>query len=93
LLLGHQADERDYTVAARILEDLGVRSLRLLTNNPDKLETLRVVGLQVTERVPIEPTIYAENAHYLFTKVTRMHHMLNLGPVILPLNRNENAEL
>lgn len=93
LMLGHQADERDYTVAARILADLDVRSLRLLTNNPDKLETLRSVGIQVSERVPVEPTIYAENAHYLFTKATRMNHMLNLGPVILPLKRSENAEL
>lgn len=93
LLLGHQADERDYTVAARILEDLGVASLRLLTNNPDKLETLRALGMQVSERVPVEPTICAENAHYLFTKVTRMNHMLNLGPVALPLDRSENANL
>jgi 3,4-dihydroxy 2-butanone 4-phosphate synthase/GTP cyclohydrolase II len=93
LLLGHQADERDYTVAAHILDDLGVQSVRLLTNNPLKIDTLRELGISVAERVPVEPTVYDENAHYLFTKVTRMNHMLNLGPVILPLHQNENAEL
>jgi 3,4-dihydroxy 2-butanone 4-phosphate synthase/GTP cyclohydrolase II len=93
LLLGHQADERDYTVAARILEDLGVQSVRLLTNNPDKIETLQTLGITVTERVPVEPTVYSENANYLFTKATRMHHLLNLGPVLLPLHTDENAEV
>lgn len=84
LLLGHQADERDYTVAARILEDLKVGSIRLLTNNPNKIQTLRELGIIVSERVPVEPTLYAENASYLFTKVTRMNHLLNLGVVRLP---------
>jgi len=85
LMLGHQADERDYTVAARILEDLGIKSVRLLTNNPHKIETLRDLGIAVTERVPVEPTIYADNAQYLFTKVTRMNHMLDLGFSPMPL--------
>lgn len=93
LLLGHQADERDYTVAARILEDLGVQSVRLLTNNPDKIETLQTLGIDVTERVPVEPTVYRDNAGYLFTKVTRMNHLLNLGPMRIPLPRDENAEI
>jgi 3,4-dihydroxy 2-butanone 4-phosphate synthase/GTP cyclohydrolase II len=84
LLLGHQADERDYTVAARILEDLNVRSVRLLTNNPHKIQTLRELGIRVSERVPVEPTLYAENANYLFTKATRMNHLLNLGFARLP---------
>jgi 3,4-dihydroxy 2-butanone 4-phosphate synthase/GTP cyclohydrolase II len=93
LLLGHQADERDYTVAARILEDLGTRSIRLITNNPHKIETLRQLGIAVTERVPVEPTVYDENAQYLFTKVTRMNHMLNLGLMPLPAVRNQNASV
>jgi 3,4-dihydroxy 2-butanone 4-phosphate synthase/GTP cyclohydrolase II len=59
LLLGHQADERDYTVAARILEDLGVQSVRLLTNNPEKIGTLQDLGISVTERIPVQPTVYA----------------------------------
>ena len=93
LLLGHQADERDYTVAARILDDLGVRSVRLLTNNPLKIDTLRDLGVSVVERVPVEPTVYDENAYYLFTKVTRMNHMLNLGFMPVPALRTENAAL
>lgn len=91
LLLGHQADERDYTVAAHILDDLGTRSIRLMTNNPHKIETLRELGITVTERVLVQPTVYNENAQYLFTKVTRMNHMLNLGFMPVPAVRNHNA--
>jgi GTP cyclohydrolase II len=81
LLLGHQADERDYTVAARILDDLKIHSVRLLTNNPSKIEHLGRLGIRVNERVPVVPTVNADNAQYLFTKVQRMHHLLNLGMV------------
>jgi 3,4-dihydroxy 2-butanone 4-phosphate synthase/GTP cyclohydrolase II len=91
LVLGHQADERDYTVAARILEDLGVGSVRLLTNNPGKIDHLRQLAVEVTERVPSEATIYAENANYLLTKVTRMNHLLNLGMGRLPAVHSGNA--
>jgi len=79
LLLGHQADERDYTVAARILDDLQVRSIRLLTNNPSKIAHLQALGVQVSERVPVEVTIHQENAQYLVTKVQRMDHLLDLS--------------
>ncbi len=79
LLLGHQADERDYTVAALILKDLGVRSLRLLTNNPKKIESLQGLGMAVTARIPLQPRVTAENAAYLITKAQRMDHFLNLG--------------
>lgn len=78
LALGHQADERDYTVAACILNDLGIRSVRLLTNNPMKIEDLRHLGVPITERVPLEVTITADNVDYLFTKVRRMNHMLDM---------------
>jgi GTP cyclohydrolase II len=78
LMLGHQADERDYTMAARILEDLGVRSIRLVTNNPLKITHLQNLGVPVVERVPLQPTVTADNAEYLFTKVRRMNHLLNL---------------
>ena len=80
LLLGHQADERTYEVAVAILRDLGVQSLRLITNNPSKLEQLRHAGLTVTERVPLVPTVHAENRTYLATKVARMRHLLALPP-------------
>jgi 3,4-dihydroxy 2-butanone 4-phosphate synthase/GTP cyclohydrolase II len=78
LMLGHQADARDYTIAALILQDLGARSLRLLTNNPLKIESLRQLGLPVTGRVPLQPEVNGENASYLRTKVERLHHLLNL---------------
>jgi 3,4-dihydroxy 2-butanone 4-phosphate synthase/GTP cyclohydrolase II len=78
LLLGHQADERDYTIAALMLKDLGVHSVRLLTNNPLKIESLQESGITVTARMPLQSRITAENAAYLLTKVQRMHHLLNL---------------
>jgi GTP cyclohydrolase II len=84
LALGHQADERDYTPAVLMLADLGVLSLRLLTNNPSKIEALLSLGVRVTERVPLEPAlITGDNAAYLETKVRRMRHLLNLTPVPL----------
>lgn len=79
LLLGHHADERDYTIAARIIDDLKIHSVRLLTNNPQKLERLREQGIIVNERIPVEPTIHPDNVHYLATKVNRMNHLLNLN--------------
>jgi len=78
LLLGHQADERTYDIAVSILQDLQIRSLRLLTNNPHKLEQLQAYGLAITARVPLVATINAENLTYLTTKVQRMRHLLYL---------------
>lgn len=88
LLLGHQADAREYTVAALILRDLGVRSLRLLTNNPSKLESLQRLGLEVTDRVPLVTQVTQENAAYLTTKVIRMRHLLDLDVLT---HRNGNG--
>jgi len=76
LALGHQADERDYSAAACILADLGVRSVRLMTNNPTKIEGLRALGVRIVDRIPLEPTVHPENAGYLHTKAKRMHHLL-----------------
>lgn len=81
LILGHQADERDYTAAARILENLEIRSVRLLTNNPAKIEKLEDLGIPITDRVALESTVTADNADYLFTKVQRMNHLLDLQPL------------
>ena len=81
LLLGHQADEREYSMAAHMLDDLGVRSIHLLTNNPSKIERLQELGVQVNGRVPVEPTVHPDNAYYLLTKVQRMDHLLNLGVI------------
>ncbi|WP_374688498.1 GTP cyclohydrolase II [Promineifilum sp.] len=83
LLLGHQPDLRDYRVAALMLRDLGVPSLRLLTNNPDKIAGLERAGLTVSERVPLQTPLHADNAHYLDTKVRRMRHLLDLDETAL----------
>jgi GTP cyclohydrolase II len=93
IILGHQADERDYTIAARILEDLGVKSVSLMTNNPAKIEHLRKLGIRVKERVKIEAGVYADNFNYLLTKVQRMNHLLNLDPVSIPADQSKNLSL
>jgi 3,4-dihydroxy 2-butanone 4-phosphate synthase/GTP cyclohydrolase II len=77
LALGHQADEREYSSAARILENLGVQSIALITNNPKKIEALTSLGIDVRRRVPLAASINPENAHYLHTKVMRMQHLLD----------------
>ncbi len=77
--LGLPADARDYGIGAQILTDLGVRSMRLLSNNPAKRAGLEGYGLSIAERVPliIEPNVH--NAHYLATKAERMGHDLGEG--------------
>lgn len=77
-VLGHGADEREYSIAASILQDLEVTSVRLLTNNPEKIESLEQHGICVTERVALGPHLTSHNADYLETKMTRMHHLLDL---------------
>lgn len=76
LLLGHQADERDYTVAIRILEELGIKSVRLITNNPVKISALEEGGIKVSDRVELDNFENSENSRYLTTKAQRMNHML-----------------
>lgn len=76
LILGHDADLRDYEIAAAILSDWRVRSIRLLTNNPAKIESLRSWGTQIEERVPIEIAANAHNAGYLNVKARKMRHWL-----------------
>ena len=76
--LGFAADMRDYKAGAHILFDLGVRKVRLMTNNPDKVRQLEQCGLAVTERVPIEVAPGKSNRGYLNTKRTKFGHMLSL---------------
>jgi GTP cyclohydrolase II len=80
LLLGHEVDEREYSVAAQILNDLGVRSIHLLTNNPHKVESLDELGVEVVDRIPLQATVHADNAAYLLTKARRMQHLLHISP-------------
>jgi 3,4-dihydroxy 2-butanone 4-phosphate synthase/GTP cyclohydrolase II len=74
--LGFQPDARDYGIGAQILVDLGVRKMRLLTNNPTKRVGLESFGLEVVERVPIEVPYNERNIDYLRTKKTKMGHLL-----------------
>ena len=76
--LGHGADDRDYRIASLILGDLGVRSIRLMTNNPTKFDGIRALGVDVVERVPVPAPVTAQNRGYLTTKVERMGHMMTL---------------
>jgi 3,4-dihydroxy 2-butanone 4-phosphate synthase / GTP cyclohydrolase II len=74
--LGFAADPRDYGTGAQILKDLGVRSMRLLTNNPAKRAGLERYGLQIVERVPLEIPAREENIEYLRTKREKLGHLL-----------------
>ena len=79
LELGFEPDLRDYGIGAQILVDLGIKKLRLLTNNPKKIIGLGGYGLEVVERVPIEITPTKHNRNYLETKRAKLGHLLNLN--------------
>ncbi|RMG29517.1 MAG: bifunctional 3,4-dihydroxy-2-butanone-4-phosphate synthase/GTP cyclohydrolase II [Bacteroidetes bacterium] len=79
LELGFKMDERDYGIGAQILRDLGVRKMRLMTNNPTKRAGLIGYGLEIVENVPIEITPNEHNAHYLLTKKLKMGHAILNG--------------
>lgn len=76
-MLGHADDARDYWAAAAILRDLGVRSVRLLSNNPAKVEGLEAAGMRVAERLALTGRVTGENHAYLRTKVARLRHLLD----------------
>lgn len=77
VMLGFPADLRDYGIGAQILKDLGVKKMRLITNNPKKLKGLSGYGLEIVERVPIEVGANIKNKVYLHTKKEKMGHMLH----------------
>jgi 3,4-dihydroxy 2-butanone 4-phosphate synthase/GTP cyclohydrolase II len=74
--LGYLADEREYSIAALILESLHVKSIRLLTNNPKKIDDLKKLGINIEGRIPLEVIANDDNAAYLKTKAKKMAHML-----------------
>ena len=75
--LGFPADSRNYRVGVQILRDLGVRSTRLLSNNPKKLSGVTGVGLEVSERLPIEISASSSSRRYLQTKKDKLGHLLS----------------
>ena len=74
--LGFPADMRDYTIGTQILADLGIRKMRLMTNNPKKIEGLANYNLEIVERVPIQMELREQDAAYLKTKQQKMGHLL-----------------
>ncbi len=77
LALGHLADEREYDVAAAILNDLNVHSVALLTNNPAKIDALTALGIDVVARLPLEIASNLDNVDYLKTKAVKMAHLFS----------------
>ncbi|HHX71202.1 MAG: bifunctional 3,4-dihydroxy-2-butanone-4-phosphate synthase/GTP cyclohydrolase II [Miniphocaeibacter sp.] len=78
LALGFKGDLREYYIGAQMLKDLGVSSIKLLTNNPDKVNQLSEFGINITERLPIEIDANKHDLFYLNTKKNRMGHILNI---------------
>ena len=74
--LGYLADEREYSVAALILASLQVKSIKLITNNPEKIDGLQKLGINVAGRIPVEVVAHEGNVGYLKTKAKKMAHML-----------------
>lgn len=76
-MLGFDADQRDFTLCSDMLKLLGVNQIRLLTNNPKKVEVLTEAGINIIERVPLLVGRNPNNTHYLDTKALKMGHLLN----------------
>ena len=77
--LGFGADQRDYAICRPMLEHLGIRQLKLMTNNPRKVDALTQAGVQVVERVALTTGLNPHNEHYLSTKAGKLGHMMALG--------------
>jgi 3,4-dihydroxy 2-butanone 4-phosphate synthase/GTP cyclohydrolase II len=79
--LGFPADSRDYGIGAEILADLGLKKIRLLTNNPRKITGIEGFGLEIVERIPIQAVTSKRNIRYLKTKKEKMGHILNIEEI------------
>ena len=77
--LGFEADEREYDLAVAVLRDLGLRRVRFLSNNPEKVQAVQDAGITVQERVPCAPTVGDQAAVYLRTKKEKLGHILEAG--------------
>ena len=92
-ILGMPVDSRDYTAAAAVLDLLGIRTVRLLTNNPTKVRGLRTAGTTVEDVVPLPTAPHHRNLRYLSTKATRMGHVRpSLGAFDPDADRRERRE-
>jgi 3,4-dihydroxy 2-butanone 4-phosphate synthase/GTP cyclohydrolase II len=75
--LGFSADKRDYGIGAQILRDLGLRNIRILTNNPKKVSRLEVYGIKIVEQIPLKAIPSRHNVNYLRTKKSRLGHLFD----------------
>ena len=75
--LGFEADMRQYDSCVEIIRQLGLKRIRIMSNNPDKIEALREAGLEVVERIPMEFEPHARSLEYLKTKKEKLGHMLD----------------
>jgi GTP cyclohydrolase II len=89
LMLGLPGDARDYSIASIIFDNLGIKHVSLLTNNPDKVEKLENLGIKVFERIPLIVGVGSENIHYLKTKGIKMGHHISSSD----LEDNTNDEV
>jgi 3,4-dihydroxy 2-butanone 4-phosphate synthase/GTP cyclohydrolase II len=76
-MLGHPIDARDYKIASEMLEAVGIDTVCLLTNNPDKIKQLMKHGINVVERMPLVAGVGIDNMEYLVTKVEKMGHKIS----------------
>ena len=82
--LGFPADRRDYGIGAQILMDLGIRKIKLMTNNPKKIIGLNGYGIKIVERIPLQIPARKENMKYLSTKKEKMGHLFEGGYLCQP---------
>lgn len=81
IMLGHPADARDYRIAAEILKAINITSVSLLTNNPDKVEQMNNLGIEVVDQLPLIVGVGADNVGYLSTKAQRMGHSIDIDSI------------